>query len=105
MAVPAPQMAVLTAQGRCPRGGKYVKAESISPGRIRRQWTTQQYPKELANISPNIGVHWVGDGMGGKVAPSPGSWLRLRVRVQWSNNISGASLAIIPSEVSKPTIL
>ena len=31
MAVPAAQRAVLTAKGRCPRGGKYVRAEPISP--------------------------------------------------------------------------
>ena len=31
MSVPAAQMAVLTAQGRCPRGGKYVRAELVSP--------------------------------------------------------------------------
>ena len=31
MAVLAAQRAVLTAKGRCPRGGKYVRAEPISP--------------------------------------------------------------------------
>ena len=75
MAVRADQRAVLTAKGRCPRGGKYVRAEPISP---------HEYGDSgpLSSAQGDLLTATVAEAMGGK-AKGRCSTLSIHVHVMY----------------------